>query len=85
MMDEQRYIFIPFNEVTQPMIEQCIQTSMETLRHVKLVGDATDYVVLKWKGIKPFELLGEFPVYSDLEAIDILNNDLNRVKDGTSN
>lgn len=77
MIDEKRYVLIRFSEVTQEMIDNCIQTSFETLRHVRFTGDATDWVVLKWRGTKPVELWNEFPVYSDMEMRDILLNDLN--------
>ena len=76
-MDEKRYVLIEFSLVTQDMIDNCIQTSFETLRHVRFSLDTTDWVVLKWKGEKPIELWNEFPVYSNQEMIDILINDLN--------
>lgn len=75
MFDEKRYVLI--NHVTQEMIEACIQTSFDTLRHVRFANDATDWVVLKWKGDKPPDLWSEYPVYSDEEMIDILKSDLN--------
>lgn len=84
MIDERRYILIEFSQVTQSIIDNCIQTSFETLRHVKFENDATDWVVLKWRGDKPSELWSEFPVYSDQEIIDILRNDLN-VQNGITN
>lgn len=80
MIDDKRYILIEFSEVTQAMIDNCIQTSFETLRHVRFENDATDWTVLKWKGTKPLELWSEFPVYSDMEMRDILLKDLNRVE-----
>lgn len=77
MIDIKRYVLIPFGEITPEMIDACIQDSIETLRHVRFQGDATDWCVLKWKGIKPIELWAKFPVYSDQEMIDILKDDLN--------
>lgn len=77
MIKDKRYILITFIEVTQPMINNCIQTSFDTLRHVRFEGDATDWVVLKWRNDKPAELWDEYPVYSNQEMIDILLNDLN--------
>lgn len=89
MIDERRYVLIEYSQVTQAMIDTCLQTSFETLRHVRFANDATDWVLLKWKGIKPPELWGEFPVYSDEEMLDILRDDLNSqptIKpDGTPN
>lgn len=79
MIDQKRYALIDFANVTQAIIDDCIQTSFETLRHVKFAGDNTDWVVLKWRGDKPEGLWGEFPVYSDEEIIDILRDDLNSV------
>ena len=77
MIDDRRYILIEFSQVTQAMIDNCIQTSMDTLRHIRFAGDATDWVVLKWRSTKPVELWNEFPVYSQQEMLDILKNDLN--------
>lgn len=92
MINERRYILIDFTQVTQPMIDNCIQTSIDTLRHVKFENDLTDWAVLKWRGDKPAELWSEFPVYSREEMIDILLDDLNSqnmlpnlINDGTSN
>lgn len=79
MMNERRYLLIEFSQVTQSIIDMCIQTSFETLRHVLFVNDATDYVILKWRGDKPAELWNEFPVYSREEINDILLNDLNEI------
>lgn len=78
-MNERRYILIPFGEVTQSIIDECIQTSFETLRHVRFEGDATDWVMLKWRGDKPEELWNDFPVYSNEEMIYILRSDLNSI------
>lgn len=75
MIDERRYVLIPFADVTQEMIDHCIQTSIETLRHVDL-GNG-DQVLLKWRNDKPIELWSRFPVYSQFEMIDILKNDKN--------
>lgn len=75
--EERRYILINYLEVTQAMIDNCIQTSFQTLRHVRFQNDLTDWVVLKWRGDKPQELWAEYPVYSNEEMIDILTADLN--------
>lgn len=77
MIDKKRYVLIDFNEVTQAMINNCIQTSFDTLRHVRFVNDTTDWVVLKWRGDKPVELWNDYPVMSDEEMIDKLSADLN--------
>lgn len=79
MIDERRHILIEFPQVTQEIIDACIQTSFETLRHVKFANDNTDWVLLKWRGDKPTELWGHFPVMSDQEMRDVLLNDINRV------
>lgn len=76
MLNERRYILIEFSQVTQPMIDSCIQTSFATLRHVAFENDATDWVVLKWRGDKPAELWNEYPVYSADEMRDLLLNDI---------
>lgn len=77
MIEEKRYVLIEFSQVTQEIIDNCIQTSFDTLRHVKFENDLTDWVLLKWRGDKPAELWGEFPVYSDEEMRYILLGDLN--------
>lgn len=77
MIDERRYILIDFTQVTQEMIDACIQTSINTLRHIRFENDATDWVVLKWRGDKPESLWNEYPVYSNQEMVEILNDDLN--------
>lgn len=73
MIDERRYVIIPFAEVTQAMIDVTIETSFETLRHVDLNNG--DEVTMKWRGDKPVELWSEYPVYTKQEMIDILKND----------
>lgn len=77
MIDDRRYILIEFSKVTQAIIDDCIQTSFDTLRHVRFANDLTDWVVLKWRDDKSQELWGEFPVYSQQEIIEILKDDLN--------
>lgn len=67
MIETHRYILIPLSEVTQPMIDECLNTSFETLRTVEFEGVPIVYTVLLWEGIKPSELWGEFPVYTDDE------------------
>lgn len=76
MINERRYILIEFPQVTQTMIDNCIQTSLATLRHVTFANDTTDWVVLKWRGDKPAELWNEYPVYSKEEMIDLLTADI---------
>lgn len=92
MINERRYILIQFSEVTQEIIADCIQTPLESsLKRVRFSGDATDWVMLKWRGDKPEDLWSEFPVYSDQEMKDILLNDLNYLealqtfRNGTAN
>lgn len=77
LLDERKYVLMDFTKVTQQMIDHCIQTSLDTLRHVRFQGDNTDWVVLKWRHDKPVDLWSEFPVYTNQEMIDILLNDLN--------
>ena len=77
MIDERRYILIDFNLVTQEIIDNVIQTSFDTLRHIRFVNDPVDYVVLKWRRDKPEGLWNEFPVYSNQEMRFILLQDLN--------
>lgn len=79
MIDEKRFILIQFSEVTQEIIDACIQTSFATLKHMRFANDATDWVMLKWRGDKPPELWNEYPVYSDQEIIDMFRDDLNSV------
>lgn len=82
--EERRYILIDFNEVTQAIIDACIQTSIETLRHVQFTNDITDWVVLKWSGNKPEEMWNEFPVHSDQEMRDILKSDLISIQEANT-
>ncbi len=48
-----RYITLPFEDVTQKMIDACLETSFETLRVSKL-----NNTFLKWEGNKPRCLYG---------------------------
>lgn len=73
MFDEKRYVIIDRNAVTPEIISQ---TEMNNPRPVKFAGDPVEYVILKWRGDKPAELWGEFPVYSDEEINDICEQDL---------
>jgi hypothetical protein len=43
---DKTYVIVPFSEVTQAMIDACLQTSFDTLRH-SIEGE--DRVVLKWE------------------------------------
>lgn len=50
------YVIVPFVEVTQQMIDNSCETSMDTLRHT-ISGE--DRVILKWVGdIAPSSLSG---------------------------
>ena len=50
MFNDLIYTIVPSAEVTQNMVDVCLETSFETLRHT-VTGD--DFVVLKWDGITP--------------------------------
>lgn len=45
-----KYVIVNFEDVTQAMIDDCQQTSFDTLRH-SIAGD--DRVVLKFEGDDP--------------------------------
>lgn len=71
MLDDRRYILIPFGEITPEMMEDCIQSSPKP-QPVMFKDDATDWRVLKWRGDKPHSLWQHFPIMSDQEIRDIL-------------
>ena len=48
-----RYVILPLDNVTQEMIDDCIETSFNTLRISK-----NRNTILKWRGNKPNSLYG---------------------------
>jgi len=64
--DNTTYIIIPFAEVTQQMIDDCAETSFESLRHT-LSG--TDKIILKWIGDTPSSVSG-YDQYSYSEILE---------------
>ena len=54
-MNDCIYVIVPFSEVTQQMINDCHQSSFDTLRH-SISG--VDRVILKWCGDTPSSLSG---------------------------
>jgi len=68
---ERTYIIIDLEDITQEMIDECIQQSFEYLRR-NLVGDKA---ILKWEGETPSSLIMlALPEYTNEEILDILNN-----------
>jgi len=49
------YTIVPFEDVTEDMVDSVFEMSMDTLRHSTL---GEDRVVLKWIGIPPPLLVG---------------------------
>jgi len=47
------YIAIKLADVTQSMIDDCIEDSFATLRIVQLKNKQDDYTILKWRGNIP--------------------------------
>ena len=64
------YIIIPANEVSQDIVDVCIQTSLETLRY----NIERDKVVMKYDGTKP-EILNSYTDHSHSEILDIMGTD----------
>lgn len=75
MFDEKRYILVNLQDVTQDMIDACLY--VDSVREARFANSPIKWGVLEWKGDKPTELWGEFPVYSAQEMADILRDDLN--------
>ena len=63
------YAIVPINEVTQEMLDHCIQTSFDTLRR-NLAGTQC---VLKWEGDKP-ECLQSYQDYTNEEILIIISD-----------
>ena len=86
MFEVKRYILIDSLLITPEIINAC--EIIDNPRHCRFANDPTDWVVLKWiTGSKPEAIWGEFPVYSDQEMRDILENDItqNNQINGTTN
>lgn len=64
-MNNNTYVIVPFNEVTQQMINDCKETSIDTLRHSM---QGIDRIILKWEGDTPASLIG----YDQYNHTDIL-------------
>lgn len=75
MIDDRRYVLIPFEQITQEIMEACIQSSPQP-QPVMFANDATDWRVMKWRGNKPPALWQHFPVYSNQEMVEILDNNI---------
>jgi hypothetical protein len=70
--DDRTYIIIPIGDVTQAMIDACIQTSFDTLR----LNIAETHTILKWSGDTPSGLSGYTP-YTHAEITAHINNPAN--------
>jgi len=69
MASIKRYVIVPMGEVTDQMIIDCIQTSMETLR--KNIAE-TECVLEYESGAKPASILA-YPDYSHAETLALMN------------
>lgn len=65
------YTIVPFADVTDSMVDQCIQTSKDALRHTT---SGTDRVILKWNGATP-SLLSSYTTYTYSEILTIVNDE----------
>lgn len=54
-MNNNTYVIVPNDELTQQMIDDCKETSIDTLRHSM---QGVDRVILKWEGSTPSSLTG---------------------------
>ncbi|MBT6994526.1 MAG: hypothetical protein HN952_06175 [Candidatus Cloacimonetes bacterium] len=57
-----RYVILPLSEVTEEMINDCLESSKDTLRI-----STDNYTILKWKGNKPRSLYG-IPEITDIKT-----------------
>lgn len=80
--NERRYTLIPFSQITDAIVDECIQSKPieKYLRHVRFANDSTDWCLLKYRQPKPEEMWNQFPVYSNQEMNNILENDLNKIQ-----
>jgi len=70
------YIVIDYEDVTQAMIDECLQTSFNTLR----LNIAEDKTILKWIGDTPATIAALDPAptqYTNAEILVILNDSEN--------
>ena len=68
--ENRKYMIIPFTDVTDEMVENAIETSMDTLRHSQ---KGTDRVLLKFNGDTP-EVFDGITTYTYPEILAILND-----------
>jgi len=67
------YIIINLEDVTQDMIDECLQTSLNTLR----LNIAEDKTILKWVGDTPATIAALDPVptqYTNAEIIAFIHD-----------
>jgi hypothetical protein len=72
MAPDNIYAIVPINEVTQEMVDYCIQTSFTTLRK-NLAGT---HAILKWNAPTP-TYLESYVQYSHAEILVYTNNLIN--------
>lgn len=65
------YTIVPFTDVTDAMVDQCIETSIDDLRHTT---SGTDRVILKWDGATP-SLLSSYTTHTYSDILTILNEE----------
>ena len=65
MSQDTIYVIAPFVDVTQQMIDDCCETSFDTLRHST---QGVDRVILKWVGDTPASMVG-YVQYSYAEIL----------------
>jgi len=70
------YIIIDLEDVTEAMVDECIETSLNTLR----LNIAEDKTILKWIGDTPATIAALDPAptqYTNAEILAILNDSEN--------
>lgn len=65
------YTIVPNSEVTQEMIDACLENSVDTLRHTI---SGTNKVILKWVDDTPTSL-SSYTIYTYSEILTILNDE----------
>ena len=74
--NEKKYVILPIEDITQDMIDECLQTSLETLRK----NIAETEAILKWYDrdeSDPTSIMALDPApnqYTNAEILVILNN-----------
>jgi len=69
--DNTIYVIVPNDELTDQMVDDACETSLDTLRHT-VSGD--DLVLLKWVGDTPASLEG-YTQYTHSEIMTELSNE----------